>query len=184
MKPVLIFMADGFEEIEAVTVLDVLRRADVNTHTVAVSDRLIVTGAHGLKVKADSTIKDIIVDEYPMLVLPGGTNGVENMRKNDMFVDFMLNSKERPIAAICAAPTLLCDLKILRDCEATCYPDFENQLYSANVVIKRDPVVEDKNFITSRGPATAMDFALAIVAKLKGQERKNTEAEKMLVNVA
>lgn len=184
MKPVLIFLADGFEEIEAVTVIDVLRRADISVHTVAVSERLMVEGAHGLKIKTDATMKDIVMDEYPMIVLPGGTTGVENMRSNDDLVDFLINSKERPIAAICAAPTLLCDLKILRDCKATCYPSMANVLYNSNINVETTSVVKDKNFITSRGPATAMEFALAIVEELKGSERKIAEAEKMLVNVA
>jgi protein deglycase len=184
MKPVLIFLADGFEEIEAVTVIDVLRRADINVHTVAVADRLMVEGAHGLKMKADATMKDIAMDQYPMIVLPGGATGVANMRANDALVEFLVNSKERPIAAICAAPTLLCDLKILRDCRATCYPSMTNILYNSNINVETTPVVKDKNFITSRGPATAMEFALAIVEDLKGNERKVTEAEKMLVKVA
>ena len=168
---VYVFLAEGFEEVEALTVVDVLRRADVETKTVAVSQLNEVWGAHDISVNADITIAEADFRICDMIVLPGGKLGTENLAENNILCDELkrFNADGDYIAAICAAPSLLGSLGILEGKRATVYPGMEDTLKGAFPMKNR--VVVDGNVITSKGPGTAMDFAVEIVAILCGKEK-------------
>ena len=164
---VAVFMADGFEEIEAMTTIDILRRSGCDTKLVALND-LTVKGAHSVEIKADSLLNDELSD-FDMVVLPGGQPGADTLRDDPRLIDVLKRhySEGKYAAAICAAPIALAKAGILEGKKATCYPSFENQLTGASLV--EDSVVVDGKVITSRGPATAMEFALTLVEILKGK---------------
>lgn len=164
-----IFLADGFEEIEALTVIDVLRRAGMDIKSVSITDSLNVTGAHGITVKADVLYEktDFITPEW--LIIPGGMPGAENLsRFAPLNTLLMAQAQNGKIAAICAAPAVvLGPLGILDGKEATCYPGFEKQLPDAT--LRDTPVVALDRVVTANGPSAAMRFALAIVANSMGE---------------
>lgn len=170
MSKVCIFLAEGFEEVEALTVVDLLRRADVEVVMASVDGKTDVTGAHGICVKADAAAETVNYDEMDMLVLPGGMPGTLNLGKNEIVcrqvTAFAENGKL--LGAICAAPSVLGSLGILHGREAVCYPGFEEKLEGAKVSF--GPVKTDGNVITSRGLGTAIAFAGAIIEKLAGKE--------------
>lgn len=164
-----IFLANGFEEIEALTVVDVMRRAGMDVKTVSITDSHNVTGAHGVTVKADVLYErtDFITPEW--LILPGGMPGAENLARfaplNTLLQAQAQNGK---IAAICAAPAVvLGPLGILDGKEATCYPGFEKALTQSTM--RDTPVVALDRIITANGPSAALRFALAIVANSMGE---------------
>ncbi len=166
-----LFLAQGFEEIEALTVIDVMRRAGMDVKTVSVSDEYKVAGAHGIPVEADLLIADADLDDAEWLIAPGGMPGSVNLHEcsklNDAFAKH--NAKGCKIAAICAAPAVvLAPLGILDGKDATCYPGFEDACPKA--VMRDVPVVVHGNLITGNGPASATLFALAIVAASMGEE--------------
>lgn len=167
---VYVHLATGFEEIEALTVVDVLRRAQIDVESVSVTGDLLVEGAHGIKVQADLLFEDGDYDNLGMIVLPGGIPGTPNlgahkglMEKIDQFV-----KEDRPLAAICAAPMLLGEAGYLQGKRATIYPSMEDYLKGA--IVEGNDVERDGNIITSKGPATAFEFALAIIEIIKGPE--------------
>ena len=178
---VYIHLADGFEEIEALTVFDLLKRAEIDVNTVSVTGSLTVTAAHGAKIVADILFEDADYDDCEMIVLPGGMPGAKNlanhedlMKKIYAFIDL-----GKPIAAICAAPALVLGANgILKGKNATCYPGMIKFLEGSNILSSN--VVIDENIITSRGPATAIDFSLAIIEYLKGKELQRQIAEDLL----
>ena len=179
MSKVLVPLAIGFEEIEAMTIIDILRRAEVEV-VVAGLGKKQVTGAHGVKVQADAHIEDMSSFNFDMIVLPGGLPGATNLQK-DKTVQRLLkefDEQNKSIGAICAAPIALESAGVLKE-NYTCYPSFESNIrekgYSAN-----QDVVSDENVITSRGPGTAMAFGLAIVAKLCGDD-KSAEIKSQLL---
>lgn len=162
---ILILLEEGFEEIEALTVVDILRRAELPTKMVSATNSEYVTGAHNITVKTDSKLN--AVSEYDMVILPGGYPGYENLEKNDAvrkLLNDAINSKKY-VAAICGAPTVLGKLGYLKGKKACCYPSMENMLIDAEVSF--DKVVHDGTIITSRGAGTAHDFAFKIVEILK-----------------
>lgn len=163
---VYILLSEGFEEIEALAVADILRRAEIETCLVSVSGDDFVEGAHGIAVKADISIKNID-EEYDMIVLPGGAPGYVNLEKSDDVKKAVENAynKNKYIAAICASPSILGKWGLLKGRKTTCFPSFEEYLYGAEVVF--DNVVCDEKIITSRGAGTAHDFAFKIVEILK-----------------
>jgi 4-methyl-5(b-hydroxyethyl)-thiazole monophosphate biosynthesis len=164
---VYVMLADGFEEIEALTVVDVLRRVNIKTHTVSIGRDRAVTGAHNIPVAADLLISEADLEAADMIVLPGGMPGATNLYNNTI-LEKAINSmvlRRKWIAAICAAPFILGKRGYLKGKEATCYPGFEKDLIGA--IIKDEKVVISDNFITSKGPGTALDFALAIVSVLR-----------------
>jgi 4-methyl-5(b-hydroxyethyl)-thiazole monophosphate biosynthesis len=169
MKKILVPLADGFEEIEAVALIDILRRSGLETITASIRN-LEVTGAHGIPVIADALLKDMDPDEYVMMVIPGGQPGVNNLLSDEEFMKLLnrFNREDKIIGAICAAPVILGKTGILDGKRATCYPGCENQLGGGE--FSKEKVVIDGNIMTSRGPATAADFAFAIVERLKGRE--------------
>jgi len=166
---VYVMLAEGFEEIEALTVVDVLRRAGIEVKTVSVSGSSVVTGSHNIPVVSDIQIADADLENAEMIVLPGGMPGTENLyrsRELENAVSHRIENKKW-VAAICAAPIVLGRRGYLKGLEAVCYPGFENELEGA--VIKNEKVVISGKVITSKGPGTALDFALTIVSVLKDE---------------
>lgn len=166
---VYLFLANGFEEIEALTPVDVLRRASVDIRTVSVNgDGLNVTGAHGITVKADIMLDEYNAEDAEMIILPGGAEGTRGLEECGRVREIILASHEEGIyiAAICAAPTILARLGLLTGLKATCYPSLASEMIDNKVKYKSSKVVLEKNFITSMGAGTAGDFAFALVDKL------------------
>lgn len=171
MSKVLVPLADGFEEIEAISIIDVLNRAEIEV-IVAGLDTLEVEGANTkLKVIANTLLNDVDIDSLDMIVLPGGLPGAEHLAKSDKVKSIIktLHVKNKKVAAICAAPWALKEAGVLEGKQHTNYPGFEKFTGIEGYLDNQDVVV-DKNIITSRGPATAMSFALEIVKILKGKE--------------
>ena len=170
MHHVYLFIAPGFEEIEALTVVDLLRRADILITTVSITDSLNVTGAHNITITTDDVFSNLDFADADMLVLPGGAPGTCNLNAFEplkkLLQDFYI--KEKYIGAICAAPMILGQLGFLKDRKATCYPGFETELLGATHVTL--PVIVDDHIITSRGLGTAIDFSGELIALLKGRE--------------
>jgi 4-methyl-5(b-hydroxyethyl)-thiazole monophosphate biosynthesis len=161
-----IFLDNGFEEIEAITTIDLLRRANIALTTVSVSGSQMVFGAHNIEVKADKLFQDIDFADAEMLILPGGaTNLIERKPLCELLLKH--NEQDKLVAAICAAPAVLGQLGILQGKQATCYPGFENHLGESYV---GGLVVESKNVITAKGPGLSSDFAFCIIEKLAGNE--------------
>jgi 4-methyl-5(b-hydroxyethyl)-thiazole monophosphate biosynthesis len=177
---VYLILADGFEEIEALTVVDILRRGNVDVTTVSIKEDKTVTGAHNIPVIADTLLSQIKVEKSDMIVLPGGLGGVQNMSASETLLGILKehNSYDGKLAAICAAPTIPGKLGFFKGRKATCYPGCEDDLLDA--VKSSDNVVVDNNYITSRGPATAMDFALELLKIIKGEEVAKTIRGNML----
>lgn len=170
MKMVVVFLAEGFEEIEALTPVDILRRAGVDVKTVSVAGRE-VTGSHGIRVTADTADGDCVCDEdTEAVILPGGMPGTLNLEKSAAVQNALtfMESSGGYICAICAAPSVLGHRGMLRGKRATCFPGFEDQLDGAEVT--GAAVERSGRIITSRGAGTAMDFALEIVSALRGEE--------------
>jgi len=175
-----LFLAEGFEETEAVVTLDILRRGGLEVITVSVTGRNTVTGAHGIAVVADQLFDETDFSEAEMLVLPGGNPGTENLSVHDGLRALLLRfgSEGKRMAAICAAPSILGELELLEGKRAAVYPGCENALKGAIVIDA--PVVKDGNIITAKGPGMAFDFGLAIVTELKGQKKADEVAAGML----
>ena len=163
MKKVAVLLAKGFEEIEALTVVDVLRRAEIHCDLVSIN-RKEVLGAHNIKVSADILIDDI--EDVDMVVLPGGMPCAINLRDNKKVIKLIqeLIENNKKVGAICAAPIVLAKAGVIEGENITSYPGFEEELKGANY--KNDAVVVSHNIITSRGPATALEFAYTIVKEL------------------
>ena len=171
MPRVLVPLAEGFEEIEAVTIVDLLRRADIEVHTASLADRR-VTGSHGITVEADLVLDDAKAADYDMIVLPGGMPGAEHL-KNDVRVIALLQefaAQGRFTAAICAAPGVLAHAGLLEGREATSFPGFLRADSAPGIRLSESPVVVDGKVVTSRGPGTAIEFSLALIGLLRGGE--------------
>lgn len=161
------FLAEGFEEIEAITTVDMLRRAGVNMKTVAVTDAsLTVIGAHSIPVTADMHISDADTEELQGIFLPGGMPGTTNLEANDKVRELVLFCAENDkyIFAICAAPSVLGHMGLLEGRKATCYPGFESELTGA--VYSDNSAVQDLKIITGKGPGATVDFASLIISEL------------------
>jgi len=165
---VYILMADGFEEIEALTVVDVLRRAEIKIEMVSIGGEL-VTGAHGIVVKADKLIGAINVDNAEMIILPGGMPGTKNLEASEDVQSLVKDAVDAKkwVSAICAAPMILGNKGYLKNIEAICFPGFEK--YLSGAIIKDRTVNVYKKFITSKGAGTSLDFAFAIVSVLRDE---------------
>lgn len=177
---VYLFLAQGFEEAEAILPLDILRRADIPVKTVGIGGK-IITGGHGITVTAD--VADNEVEEGPdveAVILPGGNIGTLNLSKSQKvaaFIDYALLNG-RLVAAICAAPTILGDKGQLAGRNATCYPGLEKRLKGANFV--ELPVVSDRNIITAWGPGASTEFGFEILEYLRGREAAKKVGDSML----
>ena len=171
-----LFLAEGFEEIEALTPVDVLRRAGLELKTVAVGNSITVKGAHGIEVKADiheSELGDEILDA---IILPGGMPGTINLEESETVINTLLRAMSSGflVCAICAAPSILGISGYLKHRNATCYPGFEQYLDGATFTDER--VVRDGNIITAKGMGCAAEFSLAIVEALCGKEKADEVA--------
>lgn len=167
---VCVFLAEGFEEIEGLSVVDMLRRADIPVSMVSINDGLMVIGAHDIHIKADCTLKDFNEEKAEMLILPGGGLGTKNLMECEELCEYLVRANEegKYLGAICAAPRVFGKLGFLEGKRAVCYPGFEDELDGAITSI--DPVMQDGNIITSRGMGTAMLFGLKLVEVMKGRE--------------
>ena len=166
---VYLFLANGFEEIEAFTPVDVLRRVGVEVKTVSINEGTKkVMGAHGIEVSADLTLDEYKEDCAEMIILPGGSDGTKNLENHPKIKEIILSAVERDlyVAAICAAPTILAKMGLLKGLKATCYPSLTNVLMENGVKYKNEKVVCDKRFITSMGAGTSGEFAFKLVEKL------------------
>ena len=164
-----IFLADGFEEIEAITYIDILRRADINITTISISDKKEVHGAHGITVLADCLFAEIDFSDNDLICLPGGMPGTKNLDAHEGLKNLILTQaqKGKYLAAICAAPSILGKMNLLKGKEATCFPGFEDQMLGS--VLSDKKVVKSGNFITAKGAGVAVQFALMVVEELKGK---------------
>ena len=166
MKISYLFLAEGFEEIEALTVVDMMRRAGMEIRTVSITDEKIVSGAHGISVSADMLLKEVDFGTAEWLILPGGMPGSKNLGGCARLVDALKvhAAAEKPLAA-----TFVLGVNgMLENRAATCYPGFEGMLHGA--VVSGRMVEIDRNIVTGKGPAAALDFASAIIGMSKGKE--------------
>lgn len=181
MSKIGIFLSDGCEEIEALAVVDIMRRAKIEITMISVTGKKTITGSHNIVFQAETLFEDVYFDELDGIVLPGGMPGTNHLKAhegvNRIVKSFAENHKL--VAAICAAPSVLGEAGILNGKEATCHPGFEPALQGAEVVTGV-PAVRSDNIITSRGMGTAVDFALEIVRYFK-DDAAVYEARKHLV---
>lgn len=179
---VLVHFADGFEEIEAISVVDILRRADINIQMVSITGKREVTGAHSITVLADVLYENVDYSDVDMIILPGGLQGTQTMDNHAGLKEQLLLAAQQGkwVAAICAAPTILGKMGLLKGKSATCYPGNEQYLQGADITATGSTII-DGNIITSRGPGTSLDFALTIVEALRGSELANTIRQKMII---
>lgn len=170
MSKVYVFFAEGFEEIEGLTVVDMLRRVQVDTVMVAIGESRTVTGAHGIAIQTDGVFADYSYEDGTMAVLPGGMPGTNHLMAHEGLKNILLSyhKEKKYLAAICAAPSVLGMNGLLDGRHATCYPGFEEKLLGAKAM--PDAVVIDGTIITSRGMGTAIAFGAALVSVLVGDE--------------
>ena len=165
MKKVYAFIADGLEEVEALMVIDLLRRAKIDVTMVSITDDLLVEGSHGIKMVTDATIDNINFDEGDCIFLPGGIPGTPNLEACEKLIEQIkkYNEEGKLLAAICAAPTIFSNLGLLKDKKATSYPSFEETMDCLEYGGK---VVRDGNFITGKGLGVAIEEGLEIIGYL------------------
>ncbi len=177
MKRILIPLANGFEETEAIATADVLRRADMEVVLAGIPGQ-IVEGAHGIKIISDKKIEDAKNEEFDAVVLPGGNPGYKNLSNSGNVISILkdFDSKKKLIAAICASPSVLSKIGILDDKIATIYPGMEREIPKP----RDSKVIKDGHVITSQGPGTAIDFALEIVKNLDSKFRADDVKEQMV----
>lgn len=180
MSRAIVPLAEGFEDIEAVTIVDVLRRGGVEVVTAATGPGLEVLGAHGTRIKADASFADVSSDMYDAIVLPGGSQGTENLRSDERVIALLrrMNDERALICAICAAPVVLVEAGVLLDGQhITCYPTLTPELDRPCAHV---PVVADRNVVTGQGPAAAMLFAHVVLSRLLGETAARKVARGML----
>lgn len=182
MTKAYVFLIDGFEEIEAIATIDILRRAEVETVTVSLDPERSVQGGHGIVVEADKMFDDADFRAADMLILPGGNVGSKKMLEHDALHETLKEAAASGtyVAAICAATMTLGKTGLVSGKKATCYPGVEKELTGADIVTDENVVI-DGNIITSRGPATTIPFALKLAELLKGKEKADAVAKGMLV---
>lgn len=175
-----VFLADGFEEIEGLTVVDLMRRAGIDVETVSIMEKKKIMGSHRIAVKADVKFEKADFSDTKMLVLPGGLTGTENLKAHEGLKELILKfyKEGKHLAAICAAPTILAELGILEGKKATCYPSMEDELAGAKVV--EEAAVTDGTVTTGRGMGASIAFALQLIGILKDQDTADAIAEKIV----
>ena len=168
MKTALVLFAQGSEELEAVTIVNILRRAGVVV-TLAGLAAGVLSGSRGVNILPDTTLDAVLRDNFDMIILPGGQPGTNHLKADERVLHLLrqMNEQGRYIAAICAAPSVLAAAVLLDDKKATCYPTCLDEFH--NVHVQTASIVEDGKLITSRGPGTAMDFALLLAERLVGK---------------
>jgi len=174
MARVLLPIAQGSEELEAITIIDLLRRADIHV-TIAGLDGGPITGSRGTKIMPDKTLSEALNEEYDMVVLPGGLPGADHLDRDPRIHELLrdMAADEKFVCAICAAPKILANAGLLEGKQATCYPGFLDGLDKPGVRSTGAAVERDGNIITSRGPGTAMDFALTLIEALEGAKKRD-----------
>ncbi len=179
MKKILVPLADGFEEIETMAIIDVLRRAGLEVTVAGVKAGELV-GSHRIRVVPDTVLEKVMSEEFDLVVLPGGQPGVDNLRKDARVLDILkkMDEKKKMIGAICAAPLVLRDAGLIEGRTLTSYPGIESELKNACYLETR--VVVDGNLITSRGPGSAIEFSLKLVEMLLGREKAGEISKALL----
>jgi len=181
MKDLYIQLAEGFEETEAVTIIDVLRRAGLNVISVSITGNRMVKGSHNIEIKADILFEEVDFALGEMIILPGGMPGSKNLNEHEglrsQIIDYQKQGKY--LAAICAAPIVFGNLGILKGKRVVCYPGYEAHLIGAEV--RSTPFIVDNNIITGRGVGAALQFSMEIVRILKGEESAIELRKAMLV---
>ncbi|WP_138160448.1 DJ-1 family glyoxalase III [Peptoniphilus catoniae] len=170
MKDLLIFLADGFEDIEALTISDYLRRADLTVDLVSINEGRMVESAHGVKIEADLSFSEIIFEDYRAIYIPGGLPGATNLADDNRVIESveMYSQEDKLVAAICAGPVVLDRAKLLKDNEFTCFPGYEGNL---SVKGRKDlPIYEADNIVTAMGPSFAQVLAFRLIEILKDEE--------------
>jgi protein deglycase len=175
MPKVLVPLAQGCEELEAVTIMDLLHRANVDVVSAGL-DAEPVAASHGARLIPDTPLETVLQDDFDMVVLPGGLPGADHLGQDDRLVDLLkdMAGRNKWVCAICAAPRILAHAGLLDGKRATGYPGFLEQKDWPAVTCTGGAVERDGKIITSRGPGTAMDFALELIEALQGQETRNT----------
>lgn len=178
-KKAYIFLTDGVEETEAITVIDMLRRAEIEVLSVSITGHNLITGSHNIQFHADALFDEVDFSDGDMIILPGGP-GTANLKKHEKLISLIKNyyDNKKYISAICAAPTVLCEMGLLDGKTATGYTSMLEEF--TGVTVSDDLVVEDSLIITSKGPATAMHFSAKIIEVLKGKETATAVCDKFL----
>lgn len=178
-----ITVADGVEDLECVTLIDVLRRAEIEVVVASVENRRMITCARGTRLTADAMLVDVLAQDFDLIVLPGGMPGAQRLGEHEPLAERVRQQAKagKFYAAICAAPAMaLQPFGVLRQRRMTCYPSFSDRLSGCSFV--DEPVVVDGNCITSQGPGTALAFALTLVEQLRGRGTRQQVAEAMLAS--
>jgi len=182
LENIAVFLANGFEEIEAVSIIDILRRANLEVTIISITGKTEVKGSHNIVINADLLFEDVNFNKVDMIVLPGGMPGAKNLNNHEglkkQIIQF--NQAGKPLAAICAAPLVYGQLGILKGKKATCFPGFEDYLMNANITNSKTQV--DGNIITGKGAGVAIDFALKIVEMLRGKDIAQELAQRMIAD--
>lgn len=181
MKRTAMLFADGFEEVEALMTVDLLRRAGIEVVLASVQDGAqTVTGSHQITVGMDASLADLALEELDAMIIPGGMPGTRNLGASEKVRDALtqMNRDGKVVAAICAAPSVLGLCGILKGKKATCFPGFEDELEGAEYV--QEAAVTDGNVITSRGLGTSMEFGFALIEKLLSREQAEDVREKIV----
>lgn len=180
MAKTAIFLAEGYEEIEALAVVDIFRRAGIETDMVSITEELLTKGSHGIQVMADKILQEANFEEYDMLVLPGGLKGMQNLEACEILMEQIdaFYENEKYIAAICASPSIFGRRGILEGRVATVYPGFEDELKGAMVVDIE--AIGAGHVITGRSMGGAIDFALLLVKMLLGEEKADEISEQIV----
>lgn len=175
-KRILVPLAEGFEEIEAINIIDVLRRANLEVITASLTNNLEVKGAHNIFIKANTILDKVINEDFDAISLAGGMGGMNNLKNDKRIIEKIqkMHKDKKLVSAVCASPIVLGEAKVLNG-KYTCYPSLEKSINIGEYQDK-DLVVRDENIITSKGPATSMLFALEIVKYLKGENEELSKA--------
>ena len=178
MKTTVVFLADGFEECEGLLVVDLMRRANLNVITASVTGKLDIVSSHNVQLKADALAEDINYDEVDLVVLPGGIPGTYNLAANETVIaQCKAFAKDKLLAAICAAPSVLANLGLLEGKRATVAPSFEDKM--AGAVLTHGSIAVDGNIITGQGLGATIPFALELVSQLTDKETSVALAKKI-----
>lgn len=186
MSKVCMFLANGFEEVEGLTVVDIVRRAGVTIDMLSITGSTDITSSHNVSLKADMLAEDADISSYDMIVLPGGMPGTNNLKSSELVRNELKKAYEagKYVAAICAAPSVLSDLGLLKGKDACCYVSFEDTLKNDGANVLRDEVVVADNVITSRGLGTAIPFGLKLVEILCGKTEADRISDSIMFRLA